>query len=640
MNSTGIFNGENYGDVFRFISNKRRSGTLDLTINGEVIRIAFYNGKVVDALKGQEPTAKALMDWLIDGEILGSEVAYDELSLPKELYENLVSQFPGFMPANDFKEMVRERVLNVLFNINFKAGGYYEFRSEVPSFDRDFSPALSVGQLLIDLVSFEADESRFNELFPLDYVVRRTNIKPGALLGGESILYGLLDVPSIVEGLKRASLMSQFGFREALLSLISEGFIESISPKDLGEDIAPPSLSEFPEEEEEDNDLTSPFLAISDELEPSLQISTQDELEEIKDSTIITSSDDFKKLSSNSKVNDNLLFIDPPDQEEIDQLVGFDKEESSNKLANFAVENNTNFEINLPDFSEQREEEEVSSTIADTLLSSNEILNSDPNICEEDIIEAHHAHDIRQFEENDAESFQKVISKQSIEEEKELTTSDSDNEYSSDSDYENEIKQVIDREEELANKRADFDYDSVTDLEVTSNISNLNEINDKPEKIIHSFVSNEKLLRTEEFQRFQVLSVDTSSSDDKNLLSLKQTEEIISFQLQTKISEKNSDDILIEPQQTDERHDWNDEESEEDDEGDTFELNKRYLQNEKRFNLSRRLNLSARSVKRSIRMANARFAKSNILHQYIVLTYIIFAIFAPLYFWRELINKF
>jgi hypothetical protein len=254
MSTGGLIDSSNYGEVIRSISQKKRSGLLEVDVSKKLTRFVFVSGRLISASRQNLSLSAYLHSWLQDvGRLpLTLEIPPD-LNLT-EYFDFLSKEAPGVIELEEFKEFAKECVLDILFTADFKTGGYYNFKSEVQSGDRDLGPNISPSQFLLDMVSYERDDTEYQAKVPPNAWVRRSD-EPifSPLIDKELLIHRLLEVPREVVQLKRLTLINDFAFREAFLSLLADGVIVLCDPVI---DVPPPVV----EPEEEPIPVAAPFL--------------------------------------------------------------------------------------------------------------------------------------------------------------------------------------------------------------------------------------------------------------------------------------------------------------------------------------------------------------------------------------------
>jgi Domain of unknown function (DUF4388) len=240
MVNTGILNPENFADVLRQISHRRRQGMLEIAFADLRVKIAFYNGKIVEVYRGSVPPLEEFIEWLITAQVLPKEFDSSSVKRYSDLYivsQSLNSEALRPLDEKSFRSLLRHRTMEKIFKLQLQQGAIYTFQPELVEIDPDFSPSISVGQLLLDMVALESDEEKFDQEFTPHLVLSRTE-KPltAQLTLDERYIVDLLKESSTVESLAQRSLMSSYHFRETLINLKSGGFIVvgakgKVSPK-------------------------------------------------------------------------------------------------------------------------------------------------------------------------------------------------------------------------------------------------------------------------------------------------------------------------------------------------------------------------------------------------------------------------
>lgn len=220
---SGVINSENVSQVLRQISQRRQQGVLEISSGGSTHNVSFISGKVVDVQEGTSGPEQ-LYHALVDGGLCqeGTTSFPDSYS---ELYTTLESEgvFKRAVEEEEFRNILRQQILDRLYSIEFQQGVFYQFRVQMVEVDKDLAPSISIGQLLLDLVSLDSEEERFQKAFPIGAKVEAVDQAVHSFSEEELKLLTILAYGSCdVDLLKRKSLLSRYHFQEALLSLFEQ----------------------------------------------------------------------------------------------------------------------------------------------------------------------------------------------------------------------------------------------------------------------------------------------------------------------------------------------------------------------------------------------------------------------------------
>ena len=244
----GILNPDNFGDVLRTVATKRRQGTLELTIADAKESIVFNAGKIVEVISASTPPVLELTERLkqagalVDPAALALVRGYGELFRAVTFHEEL--------SGNRLRQIVRHRILARLFAFSATSGAYFNFRSELAEYDREYAAAISVGQLLLDIAACLETEKRFAAVFEKKCIISSVAAGDEPLSEEEGTMHSVCREPGSLEDVMQRSLLCDFYAREALLALYERGLVEiSEAAKDIIEPLSKALPSEIVVEE-------------------------------------------------------------------------------------------------------------------------------------------------------------------------------------------------------------------------------------------------------------------------------------------------------------------------------------------------------------------------------------------------------
>jgi hypothetical protein len=224
---SGVLSPENVADVLRGISQRRRQGLLEVNAHERVFVIKFVQGRVVDAAPGGMTGVQDTVAWLkragypVAEPASYREPSYAELLL--RLADELSEDFT--ITTETLKVIVRERVLDHLYNLEVGVGAFYTFKVQMVEHDHDFSPSVSIGQVLLDLVEMNAEREAFHRRFPAGSYIRLTGDTPTGLDPEEEAIVKCIGEGMAVDDLERRALLSGFHFRHAMVQLAGASVI-------------------------------------------------------------------------------------------------------------------------------------------------------------------------------------------------------------------------------------------------------------------------------------------------------------------------------------------------------------------------------------------------------------------------------
>jgi Domain of unknown function (DUF4388) len=219
---SGLLTSENLPSVLRSISQLRRQGILEIQRDESVFQILFVQGKVVEVVVNGVSGAHQVATRMTQAGIL-SAGDLEDLTY-SELFREL-NQRGSVIDEEFFKRVVKHTVLDQLYGLDPSENSIFSFSVKMVEVDQHFSPAISVGQLLLDLVQYKADRSRFDALFDDQLLLSRADAGDEPLSEEERIVYELLDSACSLEELRRCSMLSRFHLQETLLALYERGLV-------------------------------------------------------------------------------------------------------------------------------------------------------------------------------------------------------------------------------------------------------------------------------------------------------------------------------------------------------------------------------------------------------------------------------
>lgn len=233
--NTGLINQDNFSDVLRQLSQRRRQGMLELTFADQKVSIAFHTGKIAEVYRGAISPLEELSDWLRSAQVVSPDFSTQGVSTYSQLFPLVTAALlPTARPIDDkaFKSLIRHRTMEKIFSLPLKQGAIFSFAPELVEIDRDFSPSISVGQLLLDMVALESDDEDFEASFSPNAIVSITSKQTsGNLSLDEKYLLELIGGGIDVQTLSNKSLMSSYHFRETLMALFNNKLIAVGAPQ-------------------------------------------------------------------------------------------------------------------------------------------------------------------------------------------------------------------------------------------------------------------------------------------------------------------------------------------------------------------------------------------------------------------------
>lgn len=217
---TGVINTDNISQVLRSISQRRQQGVLEVNFSDRRIDIFFVQGKVVDVQHSDQNHLLEVLETLQRGKRVPEDFVLEAAS-----YEELQLQLAGVGVDEElFKLVLKHRILDRLYRLDFDSSAYYNFKVQMVEGDRKVLPAVSVGQLLLDLVSLESEKAGFESAFPSQARLE-CGLSASFASEEERLLYESIGAGGTVAEVAARCMLSCFHYREALSALHERGFV-------------------------------------------------------------------------------------------------------------------------------------------------------------------------------------------------------------------------------------------------------------------------------------------------------------------------------------------------------------------------------------------------------------------------------
>jgi hypothetical protein len=223
---SGVITPDNLADVLRQISQRRRQGILELSLHSGLAKIAFVQGRIVDASHSAVHPAHELVGWLQRaGYPVGAAEGYPESisAVEERLKEECVTPFA--IGPELIKNLNRHRIIEHLLSLDLGSGALYTFRVQLVETDK-YSANISVGQLLLDLVEMEGEAATFAQIFQPETIVKAARAaKISELNEDEQMILRAIHDGCSVQELENRALLSRHAFRHGLLELRANGVL-------------------------------------------------------------------------------------------------------------------------------------------------------------------------------------------------------------------------------------------------------------------------------------------------------------------------------------------------------------------------------------------------------------------------------
>lgn len=228
---SGVFSADELTRVFRSISQKRRQGVLEIQLGSHTVFITFHNGKIIDAGQSEKPSTLGICERLVvSGKMSGDQIqeCLDQSKSVADLCKTLVER--GLCTRGDFLAAKTVYQMDTLYSLRKAGRGHYEFTPKMTRNEEEFSLNLAPGQLLLDMMELDSEESRFTgvvaTLSAKDSRIVAANQGVGQLSTGEEALCSVLDESSCLEEICQRTLLTEYQLRTALLALFDKKLLK------------------------------------------------------------------------------------------------------------------------------------------------------------------------------------------------------------------------------------------------------------------------------------------------------------------------------------------------------------------------------------------------------------------------------
>jgi len=239
----GYLTVDNFSDVLRDISQRRRTGILVLHIGQESQQVQFWQGKVIDVDLGQEPGPQKLYVKLKNAGFISDGSL--EFSAYHKLFEYLSSQAESahLFDEEFFQQSVRHFLFDELLGLQLDHGARYEFVNRGLDEGIDTRSHLSVSQFLLDKSLVEQELPALEREYRSDFIVTPAGQQPADLDDECGLVYSMLGDGLSVGRLLGCCTLSRFHTMFAMKRLQLLGHISLENPATVSVDPQdPPDL--------------------------------------------------------------------------------------------------------------------------------------------------------------------------------------------------------------------------------------------------------------------------------------------------------------------------------------------------------------------------------------------------------------
>ena len=221
----GVITEDNFPQLLRSISQRRRSGILEVHDRDSVLEIVFYVGRIVDLSKNGSTLLELVVDRLKRRDLIDPTFKLAQ----GETYATLIQSLRAAEQEVDSELInicLQSEALDNLYQLKLESGSYYNFRIEaVAANDSQVFLSLSVGEILLDLVSLRDSDKIFEKHLNENQILVRGLPAEVEYTKEQQDLIWMLREPMTVSEMRLKSILSRLLFDETLLSLYSSGAV-------------------------------------------------------------------------------------------------------------------------------------------------------------------------------------------------------------------------------------------------------------------------------------------------------------------------------------------------------------------------------------------------------------------------------
>lgn len=216
--------------ALRSISQRRQQGVLEIRLVDGEIKIYFVAGRIVELSVGASSPVQDLKNRIVSAGLL-KEGAEQVLDKYEALFRELHTSGPDTIDIESYKRMIKHRLLDKLYSLDLNNGGMFAFKIQMVQVEKDFMPSISVGQVLLDLVAYQAEKPTLSKLITEGVHVKLVT-EPNYLVSEEErVLLEALTGEITIQELTNKTLLSCYHFQEAFLTLQRNGIIAVVDAR-------------------------------------------------------------------------------------------------------------------------------------------------------------------------------------------------------------------------------------------------------------------------------------------------------------------------------------------------------------------------------------------------------------------------
>lgn len=220
----GIVTEDNIAQILRGISQKRRHGVLEVHAGESTLEIFFFQGKIVNLQLQGIPLSRMVAQKLAKRETILDRPWVNDVQDFSELAQRLRDAGEE-VSSQLLSVVIQQQALEWLYALEIVGGSFYHFRVEMVPNPTDDELQLSVGQVLLDLVTLKESRDAVRKRLPHDAVLSRGLPEDREYSVEEQDLIWLVDGVLTISQLRDRSLLNRLTFEETLISLLDAGVI-------------------------------------------------------------------------------------------------------------------------------------------------------------------------------------------------------------------------------------------------------------------------------------------------------------------------------------------------------------------------------------------------------------------------------
>ncbi len=228
-------------DILQLIYYQRKSGILTVEGKTDRISLGFLEGNIVafDTKKLIETTKGMEIDRI--GKILVKKGLLNEEQLQDALLEQEKSKkklgnilvIKGYIDVEVMKEILQNRMIEILVKVFSWRFGYYSFVSQSVSIDKEIPISVDTQHMLLEGLRIQDEWALIEGKITLDTVFRKTGIEDVPLTKSEMHVLDHIDEENDARTIIELCDLDDFETSRSIASLLDRGVIEPVKEKVL-----------------------------------------------------------------------------------------------------------------------------------------------------------------------------------------------------------------------------------------------------------------------------------------------------------------------------------------------------------------------------------------------------------------------